>query len=189
MKYLICLGLSAAFVYGAAAQDRAGPYAGFSAASFSFEEDDEELPFGIPNIDDTTTAFRLIGGYRFSDNFALEGGWGKTGDVEESVTPIPNFTLNIGAEFEVLTVRALGILPFERTSVLGGLGYYDADVELTASLTGFGSESEDTSEDGITLIGGFEFNLERVDIRTELEWFDVDDGEAWDVSVGVLFSF
>ena len=40
-----------------------------------------------------------------------------------------------------------------------------------------------------TLIGGIELNLERVDVRTELEWFDVDDGESWDVSVGVLFSF
>ena len=190
MKYLIWLGLSLGFVHAAAAQDRAGPYMGFSVGSFSYEEEDED--FGSL-IDDTTSAYRLMGGYRFNDNFALEGGWGKTGDIEESFSEfVPGFgnvTFDVGAEFDVLTVRALGFIPFERVSLLGGVGYYDSDIEVTVSVAGVGSGSEGASDDGATLIGGFEFNLERVDIRTELEWFDVDDGESWDVSVGVLFSF
>lgn len=190
MKYLICLGLSLALGQAAAAQDRSGPYMGASVGSFSFEEDDEEL--GI-SLDDTTTAYRLMGGYRFSDNFAVEGGWGRTGDIEDSFTesfpPFGNLTFDIGAEFEVLTVRALGFIPFERTSLLGGVGYYDANIEVTASVAGLGSGSDETSDSGPTLVGGFEFNLERVDIRTELEWFDIDEGDAWDVSVGVLFRF
>ena len=190
MKYLICLGLSLGFVQAAAGQDRGGPYMGVSVGSFSYEEDVDELDLGI---DDSTNTYRLIGGYRFSENFALEGGWGRTGDIEESFSePFPPFgtvTFDVGAEFEVLTVRGLGFIPFESVSLLGGIGYYDADIEVTASVPGLGSGSEETGENGATLVGGFEFNLERVDIRTELEWFDVDDGEAWDLSIGVLFSF
>jgi opacity protein-like surface antigen len=190
MKYLICLGLSLAFVEAAAAQDRSGPYMGVSVGSFSYEEDVDELGLGI---DDSTNTYRLIGGYRFSESFALEGGWGRTGDIEESFTedfpPFGPLTFDVGAEFEVLTVRGLGFIPFERVSLLGGIGYYDADIEVTAGVPGFGSGSEEASEDGATLIGGLEFNLDRVDVRTELEWFDVDDGEAWDLSVGVLFGF
>ena len=190
MKYLICLGLSFALVQTASAQDRSGPYMGASIGSFSFEENDEEL--GL-SLDDTTTAYRLLGGYRFSDNFAVEGGWGRTGDIEDSFTevipPFGTFTFDIGAEFEVLTVRALGFIPFEKTSLLGGVGYYDADVEFTVGVAGVGSGSDETGESGATLVGGFEFNLERVDVRTELEWFDFDEGDAWDVSVGVLFRF
>ena len=45
------------------------------------------------------SAYRIIGGYRFNDNFALEGGWGKTGDLEESFTevipPFGTVTLNL----------------------------------------------------------------------------------------------
>lgn len=39
------------------------------------------------------------------------------------------------------------------------------------------------------LVGGLEFNLERVDIRAELEWFDVEDAEASGINVGVFFHF
>src|SRR5688572_31890784 len=135
MKHLICLGLALVFVQPAAAQDRAGPYMGFSVGSFSFEEEDEEL--GIA-IDDSTNMYRLTGGYRFSERFALEGGWGKTGDIEESFTevvpPFGTITFDVGAEYEVLTVRALGFIPFERTSLLGGVGYYDADIEVTVTV-------------------------------------------------------
>ena len=192
MKHLIYLGMSLAFVHAAAAQEaNSGPYMGFSVGSFSYEEEDEES--GLV-IDDTSTGYRLMGGYRFTDNFAVEGGWGKTGDIQdsytESIPPFGNFTLNISGEYEVLTVRALGIIPFERVSLLGGLGYYSADLDLTVGIPGFGEGSASDSDDGATLVGGLEFNLERIDIRTELEWFDVDDGaEAFNLGVGVLFNF
>jgi outer membrane protein with beta-barrel domain len=185
MKSLICLGFALAFVQAAVGQERGGPYMGFSVGSFSYEESVEDLDV---SIDDTTTMYRILGGYRFSDNFALEGGWSKTGDIEESAAFL-GIPFNVGAEFEVLTVRALAMVPFERTSLLGGVGYYDSDIEVSVVVPGIGSGSESTGEDGVTLVGGFEFNLERVDIRTELEWFDIDEGDAWDVSVGVLFSF
>ncbi|HEX7238476.1 MAG TPA: outer membrane beta-barrel protein [Gammaproteobacteria bacterium] len=194
MKYLIGLGLSLAFVQAATAQDRSGAYIGASLGYFSFEEDDEELDL---TLDDTTTAYRLMGGYRFSENFAVEGGWGRTGDVEESFTevvlPFGTLAIDAAAEFEVLTVRALGFIPFERTSLFGGVGYYDADIDVDASISiggiPAGSGSDGISENGATLVGGFEFNLERVDIRAELEWFDIDEADAWDASVGVLFHF
>ena len=189
MKYLICLGLSLAFVQAAAAQDRSGPYVGFSAGSFDFA-DDEEI------IDGSTSTYRLIGGYRFNDNFGLEGGWGETGDIEESATeffpPVGNISVNYGVDFEVLTVRALGFLPLDRVSLVGGVGYYDADFTITATASALGvtaSDSVSDSERGATLVGGLELNLERIDIRGELEWFDIDEAEAWDFSIGVLFRF
>jgi OOP family OmpA-OmpF porin len=192
MKYLICLGLSLGLANAAAAQDRSGAYMGASVGSFSYEEEDE---FIGTIIDDSATAYRIMGGYRLNDNFAVEGGWGETGDLEggftELIPPFGTITLNIVGNYEILTVRALGFLPFERVSLLGGVGYYDADLDATVSVTGLvGPVDASGSDDGATLVGGIEFNLERVDIRAELEWFDVDSGsEAWDASVGVLFHF
>lgn len=192
MKYLICLGLSFAVVQGAAAQERGGAYIGFSLGSFSYEEEDPDL--GVTIVDDSATAYRILGGYRFSENFAVEGGWGKTGDLEETFTEfIPGFgnlTLNMSGDYEVLTVRAVGIVPFENISLIGGVGYYDADLNATISVTGLGSFAAEGSDDGATLVGGIEFNLERIDIRAELEWFDTESSvDASDISVGVLFHF
>jgi len=189
MKRWLYLGLSLAFVHVAVAQDRGGPYMGFSAGSFSYEEEDEDATL----LEDTALMYRLQGGYRFNDYFALEGGFAKTESLAESFTeflPIfGNVTFDIGAEWEILTVRALAFAPLGKVSLVGGLGYYDADVEVSASAFGL-SGSDTAGVDGATLIGGFEFNLERIDIRTELEWFDVDDSsEAWDASIGFLFHF
>lgn len=89
-------------------------------------------------------------------------------------------------------MKALGFIPFEKVSLLGGVGYFDAEANISASATGFGGAgqaSDQASEDGAMLVGGLEFNLERVDIRAELEWFDVDDAEASGINVGVLFHF
>lgn len=192
MKYLVCLAMSLAFVQAAGAQERSGAYMGFSIGSFTYEEQDDEL--GITVVDDSASAYRIMGGYRFNDNFAVEGGWGETGDLEESfsafVPGFGNLTLNMKGDYEVLTVRALGIVPFDKVSLIGGVGYFDAELNATVSVTGLGSGDAEASDDGATLVGGLEFNLQRVDIRTELEWFDTDDDiEAWDVSVGVLFRF
>jgi hypothetical protein len=186
MKYLICIGLSLALAQAAVAQERRGGYVGVTLGTFSYEVEAEALDVVL---DDSTTTFRFIGGYRVSDNLAIEGGWGKTGGLEESLTLFPSFGLNVGAEYELLTARALGIIPFEKVSLLGGVGFYDANIDITASVPGLGSGSEKTSDSGATLLAGFEFNLERVDVRMELEWFNVDDGEARDFGVGVLFRF
>jgi hypothetical protein len=172
-------------------RDRSGGYMGFSIGSFSYEEEDET---GTTFVDDTTSAFRIMGGYRFNDSFALEGGWGKTGDLKTTFTDfVPGFgnlTLNMSGDYEVLTVRALGIVPFEKVSLVGGVGFYDAELNAQVSLTGFTPVNASASDNGATLVGGLEVNLGRVDIRAELEWFDADDGiDARDVSVGVLFQF
>ena len=96
------------------------------------------------------------------------------------------------SDFEILTVKALGFIPFEKVSLLGGVGYFDADANIWASGTALGisqQASDQSSDVGAMLVGGLEFNLERVDIRAELEWFDVEDAEASGINVGVLFHF
>jgi hypothetical protein len=198
MKHLMSLGLAFAFGQAATAQDRGDTYLGASVGSFSFEEDEE---LGL-TIDDTTSSYHVIGGYRLSDHFALEGGLVRTEHIKENRTAsfVPPGTLNtVKAEFRLLTVRALGVIPFERTSLLGGVGYHEANIQYRASVQAPGqlghSFEGETSHNGATVMGGFEVNLKRVDIRTQLEWFDfdgehelgVDDGDAWDFSVGVLF--
>jgi hypothetical protein len=192
MKYLVCLGLSLAFAQGAVAQDRAGPYVGVSVGAFSYKEVSD---VSGAEFKDTAPAQRISGGYRFNENFALEVGWGQTTELEDTFTlaTFPNSTTYaVDAEFEAITVRALGVMPFDKVSMIYGIGYYNADISSTEVVVGFplSTTSSESSQEGATLVGGLEWNFDRLDIRGELEWFDADDGaESWDFSVGVFFHF
>ena len=197
MKRFIWIVMAIGLAHVAAAQEDAndedrGPYLGLSLGAFSYEKDNQ--PFGI-HIDDTASAYRIIGGYRFSDHFALEGSWGETADFEDSLT-VPTFQFDVKGEYEVRAIRALGILPLgENVSLYGGLGYYDAELDATVttqSLTGVGSGSYDVEDGthGATIVAGVEFKLQRMNIRTEIEKFEHDNSaDTWDVSVGMLFRF
>jgi hypothetical protein len=195
LAFVMAIGLAhvAPAQENAKEEDR-GPYIGLSLGSFSYEKDDR--PFGI-HVDDTTSAYRIIGGYRFSDHFALEGSWGEAGGLEDSVT-VPTSQGDLGidlkGEYEVLTIRALGIMPLgEKLSLYGGIGYYDAELDATVTmhnLTDSGSYPVEDGADGATIVGGVEFKLKRMNIRAEIEKLDADENsDAWDFNVGMLFKF
>jgi hypothetical protein len=191
MKRLMCLVLVVAFARAAAAQEAEedrGPYLGLSLGSFNYEQENGE--FGI-FVEDTTPGYRIIGGYRFNDHFALEGTWGENPNLEDT-TVFSNGTVGVRGEYEVRTVRALGILPLgDKVSLYGALGYYDAvlDATVTSSLVSSRPYDVEDTSDGATLALGVQFDLERVDIRAELEKFLDSGSEAWGFNVGVFFRF
>lgn len=181
-----CLLASTAY----AQDDLEGPYFGVSMGYVDYQEVDND--FGT-FIDDTTTAYRLIGGYQLNESLAIEAGWGRTSDIKESFQLFPpgSGSLDIKAEYEVLTVRALGLVPLDQIDLYGGIGYYDATITADAIVTGIGSLGEvEDDNSGVTLIGGVHFFLDKFTIRGEYEWFDTDSNvETWDISVGILFRF
>jgi OOP family OmpA-OmpF porin len=193
MKHLVYLGIALAAAQAATAQeDSRGGYMGFAFGTFIYEETDAELGFEI--VDDSTTAYRILGGYRFNDHFAVEGGWGATDDLKESLTAslplIGDITLDTKADYQAFSVRALGIIPLRKVSLIGGIGYYDAELNATLSVAGFGAEDYVVDTDGATLMTGLEVDLSRMHLRAEIEWFDSEPGvEAWDASLGLVFRF
>ena len=181
-----CLLASTAY----AQDDLEGPYFGVAVGYVDYQEaDDEDGLF----IDDTTTAYRLIGGYQLNENLAIEAAWARTGDLKESFELFPpgSGTLDFRADYEMLTVRALGLVPLDQIDLYGGIGYYDATLTADANLTGVGSLGEIEDDDsGATLLGGVQFYLDKFTIRGEYEWFDTESNiETWDINVGILFRF
>ena len=201
MKPFIWIVITIGAAHVASAQEDArdedrGPYVGLSLGSFSYEEAD---PF-VGQLDDTTSAVRIIGGYRFSDHFALEGSWLKTGDLEDSFTRSTSqggvFGINVKGDYDVRTIRALGILPLnDNVSLYGGLGYYESELNATVTsqtLTapGPGSYDVEAGDEGSTIVGGVEFKLKRISIRAEIEELNTKkESDAWDFNVGMLFRF
>jgi hypothetical protein len=190
VRRVAIVSLSLLLGTAAFAQPDSGPYIGVAAGSFSYEESDDD--FGTL-IDVTTSSYRLIGGYQIHESLAVGGGIGKTGDIKESfpLAPFGSGSLDVRAEYEVLTVRALWLVPVSSVDLFGGVGYFDATVNVDVSATGFGSLGESEEDDsGATLFGGLHFYLDNVTLRGEYEWFDSDgDVDTWNLAVGVLFHF
>lgn len=173
-----------------AQDDLVGPYFGVSLGYFDYEEIDEENGFFL---DDTTTSYRLIGGYHLNENLAIEATLGKTSDLKQSFNLFPpgSGTFDVRADLEVVTIRALGLVPLDQIDLFGGIGYYDATITASANATGIGSLGEFKDDDsGLLILGGVNWYLRKFTIRGEYEWFDTDsDTDASNLSVGILFRF
>ena len=186
MRWLSCLALLSACAGTASAQETLPAYMGFSFGGIDYEETD---PGSGLVLSDAGATYRLIGGYRFNRYFAFEGAAGETSGLKETFN-IPGFEpFTVDAKYDVVTVRALGMLPLRRMSVLGGIGLYNSERKLSADFDGL-DQFVDTerADSGVTLVGGLQADLKSVTIRAEYQHFDTDSNvEAWDLTFSVLF--
>lgn len=193
MRCLVALGLFLALLAAADAQEVRGPYIGGSIGHFNYKQGrDEGLPFS-----DGATSHRFLAGWQINESYAVELGRGSSGDIKESFLGLDSeanlATLDLEAEYELTTVRFLMTAPFSRFGMFGGIGYYDADVEgswvLHSPVDGF-TEAFKESEDGLLVVGGIQYEWDRIALRGEYEWLDTDgDVEASSIGVTLLFRF
>lgn len=138
---------------------------------------------GDLGIGDTTTAWKIFGGYQINRNFAVEFGYTDLGDtdVASGVPGIPNVNLEATA-WELIGVGKFPVA--NQFSIYGLAGF--ARIEAEASV--FGVSASDTSTELTYGIGAqYDFSP-KVGLRAQLQWYDTD--ETADVmSVGVVVRF
>jgi Outer membrane protein beta-barrel domain len=174
------------------AQSERGMYFGAGLGSFDYDE-------GSDGISDSNYAYHLFGGYKFSDNFAIELGLGGTGDLEESFTDtvpgIGTVTLEVDAHASIYSLVLLGMLPFDRMSLFAGVGYFNAGFEGDVNAVGFGGGSFDGGHDHGALASfglqhDFGLDLKSFSIRGQYDWYDFpDDIDASGFSLSMLYRF
>jgi hypothetical protein len=177
------------------AQDNSYGYLGAVAGSFDYEEDISDFAPGV-SFSDSATAVELYGGYRFNEWFAIEGRYGATDTLGESATlqsifgPVP---AELGIDFQFLTVNALGHIAFDNLTLLGGIGYWDADItsEIDANVPGFGQVSLefDDSDTGIRYTLGLEWAFDPFALRVQYDLFDIDNADASMIGIGAHWVF
>lgn len=167
------------------------------------------------SLDDSDTGYKIQAGYKFSENFAIEGGYVDLGsmtyntDVGSSVPTQIGITGNAGAELKAygFNVDAVGILPLGAGfSVFGKAGaiiaHTEADATVNATITD-GVTTETVDDDSHktktslkpTVGVGISFDLnETLSARLEYErFFGLDaDGDDVDVdlaSIGLVARF
>lgn len=189
LAVLVCLVLSQV----AHAQGARGGYMGGLLGKFDYEEP-EDID-GLP-VSDDTYIYHVFGGYQFNEHFALEGGIGRTGDLEESFPDFfPGFTLEVDQIYDIYTIRALGILPFDALSLFGGVGYFSASLSGPVDVAGLGQIGElDGHESGAVATLGvqrdFGLDLRNLSIRGQLDWYDFGNGiDAAGFTLGMTYRF
>ncbi len=158
-----------------------GFYAGGGIGSAELSED-----FDGFTIDTDSTAFRIFGGWRFNDYFAVEGGYQDFGDFEQQIdvngTPV---TASLSADG--FTLGVAGSLPIgERFSVMGrfGMFYWDGNAEINIV-------SQATPEDNNPYFGiGIGYAVsEKFLITGDLTRFELEDANSNVISLGFQFRF
>jgi opacity protein-like surface antigen len=166
-----------------------GPYIGLGVGVASLEDDGQQTTIGFS---DTSSAYRLLAGYHIHEGLAIELGLAKSDGLGETLFG-GNVTLNIEAELDVATLRVLAFAPLGGMDMFGGIGYDDADLTQSLHFTtplGEFTDKFESNPAGLTFIGGVQFNLSKLLIRAEYEWFDDDKGVTpQSLNLGVVFRF
>lgn len=183
---LFTLLLLTLFSVGALAQEQ-GAYVGFGLGQLDYEETDFGLTF-----DDTTLAYKVYGGYRFTETWAVEASYGQTDDLEWSdFGSIPGvISATLSGDYEFIEIRALAHI----NAFIVGIGYWDSDLNATLSGTlsfpGPFSYSASDSDSGVSAILGGEWDLDQWSIRGEIEVFDTESNvDTYAVGIGLHFRF
>ena len=187
MKHLLLAVLALAAVHAADAQPESAYY-GLALGNFDYDED---VGFAGQRITDTASSYRLMVGYQFMEHLGVEGGYGETGTIRDTATlpvfPAGTVDLTFGYEFKILTVRLLGVLPFDNgLSLLGGIGYSDMRVDLQIT-DGVDSVADDQSLNEPGYYIGAQYDWDRFAMRLGYEKFDFEGGV--DVSETMLTFF
>ena len=115
----------------AAAQTLGGFYAGASVGQSEAKSWCSGVDVGV-SCDDTSTAWKIFGGYQINRYLAAEAGYARLGKFTASLGPASD-----EAKVTAWEAAALGIAPLaDRLSAYGRLGLYRATVKETTNFAG-----------------------------------------------------
>lgn len=173
-------------------------YAGAGLGSFTYTEDLSVIDPEFRSFSNfSTTAWKIYGGFSFNQYLGVEGGYWSSGAITDQVYGTDPFfgpfSMNALIDFRSLSLRGMGYLPMSWGTLFGGLGYYDADNDLT--YTAFLECCDDEFYRSVDPFSGFtgqfgaQWSFSSFALRAEYEWWDIEGGDAWAFGVGAFWRF
>jgi hypothetical protein len=154
-------------------------YYGVALGTFDYAEEDGR---GSDFLSDSVSSYRLMIGYQFMEHLGVEGGYGETGTIRDTAqvtvfgpSGFQSVPLTFSSEFKILTIRLLGILPFDNgIRLLGGLSYADMRQDIEFSINNGASQSSDIDGNEPAYYLGVQYDWDRVAVRLGYEKYDFD---------------
>ncbi len=147
------------------------------------------------SVDDSDTGTKFFAGFRFKENVAVEGALVDLGEVSIDATSNGSgfffFPGPVSAEADIdgINIALVGIWPVgDNVDVIGKLGFFMWDSEVSISNGGFTVSDDDDGTD--PMFGfGVQFSGKQVGIRVEFERFTEVAEEDFDLlSVSIFFT-
>ena len=209
------LGLAAFAVFGTVAsscviaQDSTtGPYIGANVGTTRAQFNNDSINSTLTNQgflvnsrteDNRSTGYKLLGGYQFNRNFAVEGGYFDLGRFNYAVNTIPLGSFSSDTRVRGLNLDLLGMLPLtEQFSIFGRVGAAYAQSRSNFTRTGAlplinapASRNDTNVKVGLGMQYAF---TEALAVRAELERYRISDpvrnrGNIDMASIGLVYRF
>ena len=158
-----------------------GVHVGASIGTANLDEEFDGL-----GIDDSSTSYRLIVGYKFNEYFSLEGGYHDFGDFEQDID-INGVISSVSLTADGFTLGATGSVPLnDQFSLFGRAGWFfwAGDAEIN-------NVSQATPEDSNLYLGaGISYAISDA-FKVIGDWsrYDLDGVDSDVLSVGFQFGF
>ena len=156
-------------------------YLGASVGNATLNEDFDGL-----DVDDNSTAFRIVAGWRFNDYFSLEGGYHDFGDFEQFFDDVGGpSTAKLSADGFIM--GATGRVPVsERFALTGraGMFFWNGSAEIN-------NVSQATPEDSNLYLGaGVSFDVSK-SFQLTGDWtrYELESAASGVFSVGLQYQF
>lgn len=158
-----------------------GFYIGASIGSAELSDDFDGL-----TIDSDATSYRILGGWRFNENFSVEAGYHDFGDFEQQID-INGAPASVSLSADGFTIGIAGALPVsDRFALQGRMGmfFWDGNAEIN-------NVSEARPEDNNLYYGaGASYAVtDRFSVLADWSRYDLEETESDVLSVGFQFQF
>lgn len=165
----------------AVAQDSTAPtgfYVGGGLTQSRFDTDN----FSVADVDDEDNSWKVIGGFRISDFFAIEGNYV---DFGRASAPAVGLTGPFGAEAKAFSLFAVGLLPLNNFDLYAKVGAAQIDAEGSVGAVLF-----DDNATEFAYGAGVQWRLNQFAIRAEYEKYDTDViGDLDLITLGFTYTF
>ena len=208
LSLLAFAGFSAVCSTSVMAQDAPGWYVGGNVggtrADFKNDSINRSLAgqgftVNSTTTDNSSTGYKLFGGYQLTPNFAVEGGYFDLGRFNYSSSTTPAGTFSGNNRVNGLNLDLVGTLPLsDRFSVLGRVGAAYAQNRGSFASTGFvplNTSNPRRNETNLKIGLGLQYAIsEALSVRAELERYRISDpirnrGNVDMASIGLVYRF
>jgi hypothetical protein len=154
-----------------------GFYLGGAITQARFDEDN----FSLDDVDDEDNSWKIVGGYRFHENFAFEASYVDFGEMS---APALGAGGPFNAEAKGFSAFAVGMIPVPYVDLYAKLGAAQIDSEAR------GPQNIDDDATEFAYGAGAQWRWRNLALRAEYEVFDTDViGDVDLISLGATYTF